>query len=117
MMVFESHKTPNTKKMKTTEKEAVSKIRAALDLKRLDPRRLFIVDDGDCKWIGDRAELTAKQARDLSDILNCSTKDYNDHCSALTNISATKATGIVKNWEDLPEDWRDGSALGPILPL
>lgn len=107
----------NTHHMKNSEKTAISKIRAALGLKRLDPRRLFLVNDEGGKWIGDRAELTANQARDLSDLRKCSVRDYEDACAALTNIAAVNAVGIVANWDDIPEDWRDGSALGPILPL
>jgi hypothetical protein len=49
----------------TTQQESLAKIRTTLGLKRLDPRRLFIVDDGAYTWIGDRADLTVKDARDL----------------------------------------------------
>lgn len=119
--------------MTTTEKKAVSKIRAALGLKRLDPRRLYSVSDGAYTWIGDRADLNTADARYLaalhrwaenpSDrkpaVLEAEEDDehYSDVCSRCTCFAATHGGAGIVSWDDLPEDWQDGSALGPILPL
>jgi hypothetical protein len=97
------------------EKSAIAEIRAALKLKRLDPRRLYIVDDGAYSWIGDRAELTAENARILSDVKNSTEEQYEAACRC--RCLAASHGGGDANFFDLPESWRDGSALGPISPL
>jgi len=117
--------------MKTSEKEAIRSIRETLSLTRLDPRRLYLVDDGAYQWIGDRAELTAATARQLRaihevgshpDRVDPQTRciadeaDYDAICSDTLTIAATCGGGIVA-WTSLPDDWRSGYALGDISPL
>ena len=97
------------------EKAAIAEIRSALKLKRLDPRRLYIVEDGAYSWIGDRAELTAANARILSDVKNSTEEDYEKACRC--RCLAASHGGGDANFFYLPESWRDGSALGPISPL
>lgn len=119
--------------MKNTEKKAIAAIRAQLGLKRLDPRRLYLVDDGAYTWIGDRAELTAELARKFAlahregtrpDLVTDAERMdadekwggdwYSIACSATTCVYNSAAGD---DFAALPEDWRDGSALGPISPL
>jgi len=121
--------------MKTTEKEAIAKIRAALGLRRLNPRRLFFVDDGAYHWIGNRADLTADRAAKLAfahlegtrpDRITRADRDqadatwgdewYTDTCGNCPALASSCGAGIV-DIDDIPDDWQDGSALGPILPL
>ena len=102
--------------MKASEISAISDIRTKLNLKRLDPRRLFSVDDGAYTWIGDRADLTARTARILSNISASTEGEYAEACKACTNLASSCGSGDA-DFFDLPEDWRDGSALGPISPL
>lgn len=99
-----------------TKRDVIASVRAACGVRRLDPRRLFAVQDGDCTWIGDRADLDEKDARALRAIDETDEADYAAICSRCRCISATNGAGPV-NWDDLPEDWQDGSALGPIRPL
>lgn len=118
--------------MTPTEKSAIAEIRAALGVKRLDPRRLFLVDDGAYSWIGNRADLTAADAAALRAIHRVGTRpdlatkderaiadaaDYDAICNRATGLAGTDGVCGGVNWEDLPESWRDGSALGPIAPL
>jgi hypothetical protein len=106
-------------------------LRAKLNLKRLDPRRFFCVDDGAYTWIGDRADLTAADARALRAINRVGTRpdlataaehaaaqaaDYSGICHRVPCIAASCSSGHTVKWEDLPESWRDGSALGDIAP-
>lgn len=114
--------------MNTSTTGALAKIRAALRIKRLDPRRLYLVDDGAYHWIGDRGQLTAKTARQLiaidrrgrrPDLYGRETTeeiDYDALCHAVGCI-ASSCGGHLVRMDDLPEDWRDGSSLGPISPL
>jgi hypothetical protein len=109
--------TPQTKKtMKTTEKEAIREIRSRLKLSRLNPRRLFLVDDGAYRWIGDRADLTARLARILRDIGEATEEEYAKACNACKNLASSCGSSDA-DFFALPESWRDGSALGPIKPL
>jgi hypothetical protein len=113
----------------TTRKDTLAKIRAALGVKRLDPRRLYVVHDGAYTWIGDRADLTAKDARDLAAInaRGCRPDrngpettdniDYDALCSRVSCLAASHDSAGVVSWASLPEDWRDGSALGEIAPV
>ena len=118
--------------MTSETKEAIATIRTKLCLKRLAPRRLYLVDDGAYTWIGDRADLTAADARALRAInsvggnpANASrydretadAADYDAICSRCSAISGTDGSCGLVDWDDLPEDWQDGSALGPISPL
>ena len=57
---------------------ALAKIRAKLGLSRLDPRRLYIVDDGAYCWIGDRADLSTADARALRAIDSAGGNPAND---------------------------------------
>lgn len=113
-------------------KTAIAKIRSALGLKRLDPRRFFAIDDGAYTWIGDRSDLTAADARALRAIDSVGSNparatreehelahasDYDAICNRVKGIAGTQGVCGGPNWEDLPEGWRDGSALGPISPL
>ena len=113
-------------------KQVIEEIRKTCGVKRIDPRRLFAVDDGACTWIGDRADLSAKDARDLRavsaagtrpDLADAETRrqadeaDYDAICTRCRCIAATHGSAGPVRFEDLPEDWRDGSALGPIMPL
>lgn len=119
---------PPTKMKTITRKDTIAKIRASLGVKRLDPRRLFAIYDGAYTWIGDRADLDAKDARDLRaiNVRGCRPDrngpettdgiDYNDVCRRVPCIASDCGAGIVA-MENLPEDWRDGSALGGIAPL
>jgi hypothetical protein len=102
--------------MTTIEKNAVAEIRRFLEVSRLDPRRLFLCDDGQYCWIGDRAELTAEDAWTLGDLDDASEEEYAAICGRLRPLAVVSGHGVVR-WEDLPESWRDGSALGPIAPL
>ena len=112
---------------------ALSSIRAALGLRRLSPRRLCLVDDGAYRWIADRADLTARRARILTRVTELARRPdraaraaretsyatavgYDAICGYVRNIASTCGSGLV-SWDDLPETWRDGSALGPIQPL
>lgn len=119
--------------MNKNAKLAVAKIRAKLSLKRLAPSRLYSVNDGAYTWIGDRADLNTADARYLaalhrwaenpSDgkpaVLEAEEEDehYSDVCSRCTCFAATHGGAGIVSWDDLPEDWQDGSALGPISPL
>jgi hypothetical protein len=110
----------NTKHTKSTtytadEKCAIAAIKAALKLKRLDPRRLYIVDDGAYSWIGDRSKLSAANARILRDVKNSTEEEYEAACRC--RCLASSDGGGDAYFFDLPESWRDGSALGPISPL
>lgn len=113
-------------------KTALAKIRSSLGLKRLDPRRLCMIDDGAYTWIGDRTDLTASDARALRAIDAvgsnpatatreeheiASAADYDAICNRVTGLAGTQGVCGGPLWEDLPESWRDGSALGPISPL
>ena len=98
------------------EKAAIAEIRIALKLKRLDPRRLYIVDDGAYSWIGDRAELSAADARILRDVKNSTEEEYAAACSHVRALASSDGCSDA-DFFDLPESWRDGSALGPISPL
>ena len=108
---------------------ALASIRSRLGLRRLDPRRLYLVDDGAYRWIGDRADLTAPLARclrgahrvgsrpDLATASDRAAADgYDVACSEVRSLASACGGGLV-DWDDLPESWRDGSALGPIRPL
>jgi len=118
--------------MNTKTRTALAAIRSNLSLSRLDPRRLYIIGDGAYTWIGDRADLTAADARSLRAIdsvggnpANASrdaretaeAADYDAICNRCSAIAGTDGSCGVVNWDDLPESWRDGSALGPISPL
>lgn len=109
-----------------------STIRTKLNLKRLDGRRFFAVDDGAYTWIGDRAELTAGDAAALRAINRVGTRpdlaspaekdaadaaDYDAICGRVSCIAATHNSAGIVAWDALPESWRDGSALGEIAPL
>lgn len=117
--------------MKKQTKLAINEIKSSLKLSRLDPRRLFIVDDGAYKWIGDRADLTQDNASKLYIINRVATRPdlatreerdissaatYDQLCRDIPAIAATCGGGLV-TFDDLPEDWQDGDALGPISPL
>lgn len=117
--------------MKKHERDAIASIRTKLGLKRIKPSRLFLINDGAYTWIGDRSELTTKDAHYLIAIhivgrnpsiaskmehRIASEADYDGICNRLTNISSTCGGGIA-SWNDLPADWQDGSRLGAILPL
>ena len=110
---------------------AIASIRSHLGLRRLDPRRLYLVDDGAYRWIGDRADLTSVSARCLRGIAALGTRpdraseqnrvdadssDYDAICGSVRNLASTCGGGLV-DLADLPESWQDGSALGPIRPL
>lgn len=113
--------------MKNSTRKAIAEIREKLGLKRINPRRLYMVDDGAYSWIGDRADLTSADARllkrvdfegrrpDLAGKPQISAEDYSDACGRCRAIAGTHSSGAL--WENLPESWRDGSALGPISPL
>ena len=118
--------------MKTKTKAALATIRAKLSLRRLSARRLFRVNDGAYTWIGDRADLTAVDARDLRAIHVCGSRpeiadkatwarhkaaDYDSICGRVPCIAATHGAAGIVRYEDLPADWQDRSALGPIEPL
>ena len=111
---------------------ALAKIRAKLGLFRLDPRRLYIVDDGAYCWIGDRTDLSAADARALraidsvggnpanasrDDRETAEAADYDAICNRCSAIAGTDGACGLVDWDDLPESWQDGSALGPISPL
>jgi hypothetical protein len=102
--------------MTNIEKNAVAEIRKFLQVSRLDPRRLFIVDDGQYCWIGDRDDLTAEDARTLCDLDGASEEEYAAICGRVRPLAVVSGHGVV-SWDELPESWRDGSALGPIAPL
>ena len=116
--------------MQTTT-SAIACIRSRLGLRRLNPRRLYLVDDGAYRWIGDRADLTSISARCLRGIVAIGTRpnraseqdradadsaDYGAICESVSNVASTCGGGLVA-LADLPESWQDGSALGPIRPL
>lgn len=109
--------------------KSIASIRSRLGLRRLDPRRLYLVDDGAFRWIGDRADLTASLARclrgahrvgsrpDLATALDRAAADgYDAACGEVRAVASVCGSGLV-SWDDLPESWKDGSALGPIRPL
>ena len=113
-------------------KTAIARIRMALGVERLSPRRLFLVDDGAYQWIGDRADLTTEDARKLRAIDSVGYNpasatreeheisrlaDYDAICNNVNGLAGTQGICGAVRWEDLPESWRDGSALGPIEPL
>ena len=113
-------------------KQVMDEVRKTCGVKRISPRRLFSVDDGAYTWIGDRADLTAKTARDLRAIHSIGSRpdlataedretaeaaDYDALCGGCRCISATHGSAGNVEFPDLPEDWQDGSALGPIMPL
>jgi hypothetical protein len=121
--------------MNTSQRSAIDAIRKHLGVKRLDSRRLYLVNDGAYKWIGDRADLTAELARQFAfahregtrpDLVtqaeraeakeNWGEDWYSHACSQNSTIASTCGAGPV-NLRDLPEDWQDGTALGPIAPL
>jgi hypothetical protein len=114
--------------MNIAHKQTIARIRAKVGVKRLDPRRLYLVDDGAYTWIGDRADLDAMDARDLAAInaRGCRPDrhgpettegiDYDALCNRVPCLASNCGAGIVA-MDDLPEDWRDGSALGEIAPL
>lgn len=112
--------------------EVIAEARKTCGVSRLDPRRLFLIEDGAYTWIGDRADLTAKSARDLQvihlgaiapdratadDRALYDAIDYDAICNSCRCISATHGSAGPVKWDDLPDDWKDGSALGPIKPL
>ena len=83
-------------------------------------------------WIGDRADLTAADARALraidsvgsnpaaatrEDRETADAADYDAICNRCSAISGTDGSCGMVDWHDLPESWQDGSALGPISPL
>ena len=119
--------------MKKTEKEAVAELRKAMGLRRLDPRRLYRVCDGAMTWIGDRAKLTRRDAADLRAIHASATRpdrvspetrarvdacDYDALCNRNRALAATYGGSCdCMDLDDLPEDWQDGGALGPLAPL
>ena len=122
----------NERNKTMTKRDVMASVRAACGVKRLDPRRLYAVRDGDCTWIGDRADLDARDARALRvieevglrpDLADTETRrrwdeaDYDAICGRCRCISATHGSDGVVDWDELPEDWKDGSALGPIRPL
>ena len=122
----------NERNKTMNKRDVMASVRAACGVKRLDPRRLYAVRDGDCTWIGDRADLDEKDARALRvieevglrpDLADDETRrrwdeaDYDAICGRRRCISATHGSAGVVDWDDLPEDWQDGSALGPIRPL
>lgn len=107
-------------------------IREKLNIKRIDPRRFYLVNDGAYRWIGDRANLSAATARELCAIDRCGTRpdlasaeeqamaessDYNTICAGVACLSAQHGAAGWVAWDALPEQWRDGTALGPIAPL
>ena len=117
----------------TTTDTALASIRAALGLRRLNPRRLCLIDDGAYRWLADRADLTARRARIFARVTEMARRPdrstlvaraasrraawaYDEVCGSVRNIASTCGSGLV-SWDDLPESWRDGSALGPIQPL
>lgn len=128
---------PATKRnMKTTTKSAIAAIRRQLGVARLDPRRLYLVDDGAYRWIGDRAGLTADLARKIAfanrdgrrpDLVTQRERDeadarwgadwYSLACNSARCVAASHGSAGRADWDALPESWRDGSALGPIAPL
>ena len=110
---------------------AIASIRSRLGLRRLDPRRLYLVDDGAYRWIGDRADLTSVSARCLRGITALGTRpdraseqdradadsaDSGAICESARTLASACGGGLVA-LADLPEAWQDGSALGPIRPL
>ena len=112
--------------------QVMDEVRKTCGVKRISPRRLFAVDDGAYTWIGDRADLSASDARDLRaihavgnrpDLADAETKDradradYDAICTRCRCISASHGSAGNVEFSDLPEDWQDGSALGPIMPL
>lgn len=121
--------------MKSTHRKAIEVIRERLGVKRLNPRRLFLIDDGAYRWIGDRSELDAKTAAMLAFAHNEGNRPdsitreeredadrrwgadwYSRACDRVTNIASVCGCGLVAFYA-LPESWQDGSALGPIHPL
>lgn len=118
--------------MKNKEKNAIKTIREKLNVRKLNPRRLYLVDDGAYHWIGDRADLTAADARALRaisavgtrpDLADAETRnaadlaDYDAICQRCSCIAASHGAAGIVRMDDLPQDWRDGYALGDITPL
>ena len=112
-------------------KYAIDQIKVAIKVKRLDPRALFLVDDGAYQWIGARRHLTVKTASQLSAITRVGARpdcadsedyatadagDYDDLCDCTPQIASSCGCGLVC-MDDLPDSWQDGSALGPISPI
>jgi hypothetical protein len=105
--------------MKNHTRKALAEIRIQLGVRRLDPRRLFLVDDGAVRWIQDRSWLSIRDAHALR-VVNAATEcgapipahiNYDDVCRRVGCIASS--CGSWGNWAALPESWRDGSALGP----
>lgn len=118
--------------MNTATKEAIATIRSKFSIKRLSPRRLFLIDDGAYTWIGDRADLSVKDAAALRaihrigtrpDLADADTKaaadaaDYDAICNRVSAVAGTDGSCGIVDWDDLPESWRDGSDLGELAPL
>lgn len=117
--------------MNAAQRTTVIAIRNLLRLRRLDPRRLFLIDDGAYRWIGDRADLTSAAARCLRGVHAIGTRpnratkkdradaesvDYSQVCGQIPCIASSCGSG-QESWSDLLPSWQDGTALGPISPL
>lgn len=117
--------------MTKTTAAALAAIRQKLGLKRISPRRLYMVNDGAYRWIGDRANLTTKDARGLAVVSLLGSHpdrstpelqaehdsiEYGDICGRVGCVASLCGAGYV-SLDLLPESWQDGSALGPIKPL
>lgn len=128
-MVFRLSTCYSAPAMTNATRKALANIRRQLGVSRLDPRRLYSVSDGAYTWIGDRADLSRPDARALRAIDRYATdpsrypadgvtaEEYTDICGRCPCVSATHGAAGVANWDDLPQSWRDGSALGPCRPL
>jgi len=115
--------------MKTSSAKTAIAIRQWLSVKRIHPRRLYMVEDGAYRWIGDRADLSAPDARALKAITDYATdpsrhpadgisaEAYTEICGRCPCLAATHGAAGIVSWEDLPEDWQSGFALGPIAPI
>ena len=118
--------------MTTAEKNAVREIAKKLDVRKVDPRRFYFVNDGAYCWIGDRADLNAADARYLSALHRFAARPdegkpdelarekddhYPDICGRTKCIAASHGSAGYVDFDDLPESWQDGSGLGPIRPL
>src|SRR5690606_36554976 len=108
--------------MKQEHKKAIAIIRARLGVKRLDPRRLFLVDDGGYRWSGVRADLNAKTASMLAfdhregtrpDLVSRGEREeadlrwgadwYSHACAGIASIASECGSGAII-FDALPED-------------
>ena len=118
--------------MKNDTKQAIALIRESLGLRRIDPRRLYMINDGADSWIGDRGKLDDSDASALRAIHSVGSRpdlatsdeleeadeaDYDSICNRVGCLAASHGSAGVCDFFDLPDDWQDGSALGPISPL